>query len=369
MTSANKEKLIYLSCGGTGGHMTPAAALAQELLTRGGYRVEVVSDERGFKYRDMFGAVPFHLVHSGTAGAGLSGKLRGAWNLARGMVGALKLVWKHKPAAVIGFGGYPSVPAVWAANMLGVPTILHEQNAIIGKANAFLAAKAKVIALSLPAVQGLSESEQERVVVTGNPVRKDIEAIRQQPYPGLSNTDKINVVVVGGSLGATVLSDIVPQALNALPADYRARLQIVQQCRESDLAHATQLYKEGDIDVTLVPFIEDMAGALSQSHLLICRSGASTVSEVTVAGRPAIFVPYPHHKDQQQKRNAEAIADQGGAWVMSESGFTVEALKTRMELIFQNLDILKNAAEKAKTCGLPNAVEKLADLVGDITAQ
>lgn len=360
-----EKPLIYLSSGGTGGHMTPAAALAQELTARG-FRVEVITDVRGLKYAPMFVGTPLYQVPAGVAGAGLSGKVKGVWNLLRGLLKAGWLIAKTKPAAVVGFGGYPSVPGVWAAQLLGVPTVVHEQNAIIGKANAFLADKAKTIAISLPQVQGLGEAEMQRISVTGNPVRPAIESLRNQPYPAFNNKNTMRIVVVGGSLGATVLSQIVPDALKALPAEYRARLSVLQQCRDSDLETAEALYKDSGIDVQLVTFIDDMAAALGEAHLLIARSGASTVAEATVAGRPAIFVPYPHHKDQQQKMNAQAIADQGGGWVMAESGFTVEALKTRLEIFFQNPEILSLAAQKAHACGQPHAAKTLAQCVEDV---
>ena len=247
-----------------------------------------------------------------------------------------------------------------------MPTLLHEQNAIIGKANAFLAGKATKIATSLPEIKGLSAQEKRRVVLTGNAVRAAIESLRDQPYPAFEKEDTMRIVVVGGSLGATVLSEVVPAALAALPAEYRGRLSVLQQCRESDLEATKSLYEGSNIDVQLVTFIDDMAGALQGAHLLICRSGASTVAEVSVAGRPAIFVPYPHHKDQQQKMNAQAIADQGGAWMIIESGFTVEALKARLEILFQTPELLTQAAEKARACGQPQAAEKLADLVVEV---
>ncbi len=345
--------------------MTPAAALAKALLEHD-FDVEIITDRRGLKYKGMFGDLPMMDVPAGAAGAGLMGKVKGAVALASGVWQSLCLMTKNKPACVVGFGGYPSVPAVLAAQMMGIPTLLHEQNAIIGKANAFLAARAKKIAISLPDIKGLSQSEEVKVIYTGNPVRPEIEALRDQDYAAPKDSAPIRIVVVGGSLGATVLSEVVPETLKALPQEYRARLSVLQQCRESDLANAQAAYEGSGIQVDLVSFIDDMAGAIGAAHLVIGRSGASTVSELTVAGRPAIFVPYPFHKDQQQKMNAQAIADHGGAWVISESSFTVETLKGRLELLLQNPSSLKIAADKAKECGKPDAAKTLASLTLDV---
>lgn len=357
-----QDNLILLSSGGTGGHMTPAQALAEDLRSRG-FRIELATDERGMKYQHMFGEIPAHVLRSGTFGAGAMGKIKGAANLGMGFGQALMLIMKLKPKLVVGFGGYPSVPAVYAAQKMGVPTIIHEQNAIIGNANAFLARKAARIALSLPVVQGLDDSERMRSVVTGNPVRPDIAALYTQPYPNLGHETPLRIFVMGGSLGAKVFSDIVPQTLAKLSAEYRQRLYVVQQCRNDDLESVRRTYEVAGIKCDLRSFFDDVAGELSKAHLIIGRSGASTVAEVTTAGRPAIFVPYPHHKDQQQKMNAETVADAGGAWVMTEGGFTTEALLARIETFLQNPSILFRAAEKSRSCGKPDAARKLGNLV------
>lgn len=342
--------------------MSPASALASDLLERG-YRVELATDPRGAKFEKMFTGIPMHIVRSGTAGAGLMGKVRGAVNLVSGMLHAFGLVSRLKPDLVVGFGGYPSVPAVWAAQKQGVPTILHEQNAIIGKANDFLAARAERIALSLPHVTGLDKDEQMRSVITGNPVRPEISKLGDVAYDVPRENGPLHVLVMGGSLGASVFSKVVPETLAQLPAEYRKRLKVTQQCRKDDLEGARQVYEKAGITAELSHFIDDIAGELSRAHLVIARSGASTVAEVSIAGRPAIYVPYPHHKDQQQKKNADSIADEGGAWVMTEGGFTVDALLARIETFMQNPEILARAADKARACGKPDAAHKLGNLV------
>ncbi|MCB1782436.1 MAG: undecaprenyldiphospho-muramoylpentapeptide beta-N-acetylglucosaminyltransferase [Alphaproteobacteria bacterium] len=363
MKEGRKSPMILISSGGTGGHMTPAAALAADLKQRG-FTVELVTDPRGRKFaQSMFAGIPVHEVRAGTAGSGFAGKVRGLSNLGIGIAQALKLVAANKPDLVVGFGGYPSVPGVWAAQQCNVPTIIHEQNAVLGKANLFLAPKAERIALSLPGGKGLENEEKMRCVITGNPVRPEIAALAEMPYPELTPGGKLNILVMGGSLGANIFADVVPPALTKIPALDRKRLHVTQQCRAEDMERVEKAYKDAGISAKCATFFDNVAEILKTSHLVIARSGASTVAELTAAGRPAIYVPYPHHKDQQQKKNAEMIEDIGGAWVMVEGGFTVEALLAKLETVLQNPQILKDAAEHAKSAGRPDAAHKLGNLV------
>ncbi len=356
--------LILISAGGTGGHMSPASALVSELINKGA-RVELVTDMRGVKYIGMFPEIPVHIVKSGTAHAGIIGKIKGALNLARGIMHGLAIVKKLKPDAVIGFGGYPSVPAVLAAQIKGIPTGLHEQNAIIGKANVFLAPKAKFIALSLPLPEDINFSHHitSKAQITGNPVRPEIVALKDKAYPEISKDGAFHVFVMGGSLGANVFSKVVPEAFSRLSDEYKKRLHLVQQCRKADLDEARALYdKSGIENVTLAPFFNDVDKKLSEAHLFIGRSGASTVAEVSIIGRPAVYVPYPHHKDQQQKRNAQNVESRAGAWIIEEKDFTADALLMLIEIFFDNLQALPVAASRAKKCGYPAAAQDLADL-------
>lgn len=356
------EELIILSAGGTGGHVMPAQALALDLLSRG-YKIEMITDKRGMKYADAFEGVPLHEIRAGTLGGGLQGKIKGAFDLGIGILQAQRLLQKKMPDVVVGFGGYPSFPAVYVAQKLKIPTILHEQNAIIGKANAMLAPKAIRIASSTPELRGLEETDRVHTVFTGNPVRPEIAALYTKPYPKLDNDSKLRILVMGGSLGARVFSEVLPDALIQLPADYRARLHIIQQCREEDIDETKQKYAGAGIEAELSTFIKDVAHQLEHAHLVIARSGASTVAEVSTAGRPAIFVPYPHHKDQQQKMNADVISDAGGGWVMTESGFTAEAILALIETFLQNPEVLFRTAEKTRSCARPDAALKLGNLV------
>lgn len=360
------RKLVLLSAGGTGGHMFPAAALARELLSRG-YSVEVVTDARGKKYESGFGGAPFYVVQAGTPGGGLVGKIRGGAKLGIGIAQAFRLLGRLRPAVVVGFGGYPSVPAMAAAQVRRIPTVVHEQNAIMGRANALLAPRAARIALSLSHTRGLKETDSARVIVTGNPVREDIAAISARPYPAPEKDGTLRLFVMGGSLGARILSDVVPAALAKLPPAHRARLDVTQQCREEDLSAVRGIYESAGIMARLETFFDDVAGIISQAHLVISRSGASTVAEVAVAGRPAIFVPMAH-ADNQQKINADIVSDAGGAWVMTQNDFTVEALLPRIESFMQNPEILSRAAEAARGCGRPDAAQALGNVVAVIAS-
>ncbi len=358
----NLSKQILISAGGTGGHMFPAEALARDLIGRG-YRVALATDARGRKYEPFADGVPVHVLKSGAMKAGIVGKVQSVIAMGVGVLQAKKLVDKLKPSIVIGFGGYPSFPAVYAAQKKNIPTIIHESNAILGKANAMLAPKADRIAVAWDDMANMKESDSVRTIVTGNPVRPDIAALYNKPYPALEQDGVLRIFVMGGSQGASVFGEILPAMAAKLSDAHKARLEIVQQCREENIENVRAAYAAIGVKADLRTFIDNVAEELEKCHLFIGRSGASTVSEIVTAGRPAIFVPYPHHKDQQQKRNADAIFDAGGAWVMSQDGFTVEALLARIETFLQSPESLFNAAESARTCGKPDAARKLGNVV------
>ena len=358
----SEAKQILITAGGTGGHMFPAEALAQDLVGRG-FRVALATDARGKKYEPFAGGIPVHVLSSGGVKAGLMSKVKTAMALGLGTMQAKKLIDKLKPAVVVGFGGYPSFPAMYAAQKKSIPTILHEQNAVLGKANAYLAPKTDRIALAWKTVEGMDESDAVRSVVTGNPVRPEIAELYNKPYPAIEQDGPLRIFIIGGSMGAGVFSEILPAALEKLSDEHKKRLDIVQQCREEDIETVREAYAKSGIKAELATFFEDVADKLEHCHLVIARSGASTVSEVTTAGRPAIFVPYPHHADQQQKRNADVVADAGGAWVMTQNGFTAEAVLARIETFLQNPEALFMAAENARECGRPDAARKLGNLV------
>jgi UDP-N-acetylglucosamine--N-acetylmuramyl-(pentapeptide) pyrophosphoryl-undecaprenol N-acetylglucosamine transferase len=358
----NEKKQILISAGGTGGHIFPAESLARDLIGRG-YHVALATDVRGAKYQNFAGGIPTYVLKSGGLKSGFLSKFQTMLSLGIGVIQAKRLLKKLKPMVVIGFGGYPSFPAVYAAQKKNIPTIIHEQNAILGRANAILAPKADRIALPLSDVTGLNDEDKSRTVITGNPVRSDIAALYNEPYPALEQDGVIKILVLGGSLGASVFSKILPDMIDQLPDHYRSRLEIVQQCRSEEIEEVRKRYNKSGVKADLETFFDDVAKRLAECHLVISRSGASTVAEVTTAGRPAIFVPYPHHKDQQQKRNADAVFDAGGAWVMTEEGFNADTLQARIEAFLQSPETLFSAAENARACGKPDAARRLGNLV------
>ena len=356
-----EHKTIILAAGGTGGHLYPAEALAQELLDRK-YKIIIITDKRGHAFRKLGEDVPVRCVRAATLKPGSISKIKAVIDMGIGILQAAVLLIKHKPEVIVGFGGYPSFPTVFAGQCLGIPTILHEQNAVLGKANFWLSGRAGAIAASLPETRGIKPSNQKKVVVTGNPVRAGICAVRDIPYPALSET--FEIFITGGSQAAKVFSDVVPEAISLLPKDIKDRLHIVQQCREGDIPSTKEKYRTAGINAEIRSFFDDMPDRLSVCHLFIGRSGASTVAEIAVVGRPAIFVPYPDHADQQQKHNANLIAGKNGGWVMMQDDqFNAKNLADRIQHLAKNPSILENAAKVAKSCGQPEAVRNLADLV------
>lgn len=354
---------ILLAAGGTGGHMFPAEATARALIDRG-HRVELVTDRRGSAFGDSLSQVPVHRLMADTIRPGFIRKLTAGFTMAWGVVQALWLVARLRPRLVVGFGGYPSVPAVIAAAWLGVPVVLHEQNAVIGRANAWLAPRADRIAVSFERVIGIRPDDRAKLVVTGIPVRPSVRAIRDLPYPALAQDGPVELLVTGGSQGATVFSTVVPAAVTLLPDHLKARLKIAHQARPADLDAARATYAEAGIaHAEIASFFADLPARLAACHLAICRAGASTIAELTEAGRPAILVPLPTAMDDHQTVNAEAMVESGGAWLMPQPAFTTEALAARLETLMTLPESLARAADKARGLGGADAAARLADLV------
>ncbi len=360
MPKKREQKFILVSAGGTGGHMSPAAALANDLKRRN-YRVELATDPRGMKFVNMFDDIKVHKIKSGTAHAGLLGKVKGAVNLGFGILQGITLIKTTHPDLVIGFGGYPSVPAVYAAQKQDIPTVLHESNAVIGKANIFLAPEAERIALSLPYMQGLEKEDTLKCVITGNPIRSEISVLSEEPYP--ENDNALRIFIMGGSLGASILSKVVPEAMASLSAEHRKKIEIVQQAREEDVETVKEIYSKAGIKSHIAPFFDDVAHQIKNANLFIGRSGASTVAEISAAGRPAIYIPLKVHADEQQKKNASLVTDHGGAWIIDQDDFTPESLRTKIEEFFADPEILPEAAMRAKSCGKPDAARRLGNLI------
>jgi UDP-N-acetylglucosamine--N-acetylmuramyl-(pentapeptide) pyrophosphoryl-undecaprenol N-acetylglucosamine transferase len=353
---------FVLAAGGTGGHMIPAHALAEELRGRG-HGVLLVSDERGTRFPGIFEQVPVHVLPAGRLGGGPIGWLKALSAVARGRAEAKRLYREHRPDAVIGFGGYPAFPALLAASALRIPTILHEQNAVIGRVNRLLAGEAEAIGTAYGRIERLKPKYRDKAVLVGNPVRAEIARLGELPFPPFDASAPLKILVTGGSQGASVLGQIVPAGLGMLAASLRHRLQVVQQCRPDDIERVRGHYAELGIPAELMTYIEDMPAKLADAHLVIARAGASTIAELTVAGRPAILVPFAAATDDHQTANARELVEAGGARAIAQSAFTPEVLARQIEALAMDPVALNNAAARALSVGRPHAARDLADLV------
>lgn len=357
------KPLIVLAAGGTGGHVFPAEALARELKGRG-YRLALLTDSRGDAYGGALGEIDTHRVRAGgIAGKGPIAKIKSVIKLALGTWQARGLLKEMKPSAVVGFGGYASIPTMMAASLAKMATVLHEQNAILGRANRLLADRARAIAVSFPESRGIPARSQRKVTHTGMPVRSGVLAVRDTPYPSFTDSRPFNILVLGGSQGARILSDVIPEAMGQLTDALKKRIRITQQCRPEDLEQVRGTYKRLGIDAELEIFFNDVPERLAAAHLVISRSGASTVAELLAVGRPALLVPYRHAIDDHQSLNAHAVDEVGAGWLIPETDFTAESLASRLESMFGMPMILEKAAEAARKTGRPDATECLADLV------
>lgn len=362
MTENNKKKLIILAAGGTGGHVFPAESLTEVLLA-GGYRVILVTDKRFANFTTgALSQIETSTIRTGTFIGSPVNKILGITGLITGIAQAWLLLRDLKPDMVVGFGGYPSFPTLFAACKLGIPTIIHEQNSVLGRANRLLASRVGRIATSFPHTLMVEEKDKAKIIVTGNPVRAGIKAIRSLPYSSPTQDGKFNILVTGGSQGATIFSKVIPAAIALLPETLRSRIRIDQQCRASDVEATRAAYAELGINADVAAFFADLPTRLAGVHLVIARSGASTVFELAVAGRPAILVPLPTSMDNHQYYNANAFEEVGGGWVMNQNGFTAASLAARLEAFITAPDTLAKAAENAKRLDAGKASESLADI-------
>ncbi len=351
-----------LAAGGTGGHMIPAHALAEELIRRG-HRVALVTDDRGARIPGLFEGVQVHILPAGRLGGGPLGWLSAIRKIFTGRAMASRLYETFAPSAVIGFGGYPALPALMAAQRDRIPTLIHEQNAVLGRVNRLLARKVDAIATAYPNVQRLARSREGKTHLVGNPVRDEVLALRDQPYPELTDEGVFRLLVTGGSQGATILSQVVPEGLGLLPEHFRRRLQVTQQCRAEDIEEVRARYAALGIPAELATYISDMPDKIAWTHLVIARAGASTIAELTAAGRPAILIPLPIATDDHQTFNAREMARAGGARTIAQRNFTPVELAKQMQKLGLEPAALANAAARARAVGRPNAASDLADLV------
>jgi len=352
---------FVLMAGGTGGHLFPAMALAEE-LNRRGHEVHLATDERVGAYGGDFPAAQTHIVPAATPSLRNPLKfIKAGFVILGGILSAMRMLRAVRPDAVVAFGGYPSFPPFMAASLLGLPGILHEQNAVLGRANRALARFADVLALHFEDTRHADRFSLEKAV-TGNPVRDRVKQAAEAAYPALDADGPVELLVFGGSQGARAFADLVPPAIAGLPETLRSRVRVTQQCRHEDLDRVTAAYAEAKVSVDLAAFFEDLPARMSRAHLVIGRSGASTVAELAVIGRPAILVPLPGSLDQDQRANATVFEAAGGGWMIDQADLTPDQLGTRLAGLLDAPETLKAAANRARAVGYPDAVARLADL-------
>lgn len=358
--------LILLAAGGTGGHLFPAEALATALMKRG-LRVRLVTDERAIRYSGLFSTDMIDVVPSETV------RGRTPWALARtgamlgaGTIKALALMQRLKPAAVVGFGGYPTLPPVFAAKLAGVPTLIHDSNAVLGRANRFLSTRVSAIATSLPGVLDRDQALAGKTTVTGTPMRPAVLTAATVAYAAPGLTDPLRLLVVGGSQGARIMADVVPGAIERLEPALWSRLVLVQQVRDEDMARVRAVYDRLKIKAELAPFFSDLPVRLASSHLVVSRSGAGTVAELAAIGRPSILVPLPGAIDQDQFANAGVLAAVDGAIRIPQDEFTPDRLAVEISALAAEPQRLADMAQAARSVGRLDAAERLADLVGKV---
>ncbi len=358
--------VILLAAGGTGGHLFPAEALAHALAARG-WQVDLVTDRRAERYAGTFPARDIHVVASATPGGrNPLALLKAGWTIWRGVRESSALLARLKPAAVVGFGGYPTLPPLFAATRRNVPSLIHEQNAVMGRANRALAGRVTAIAGGfLPAGQG---AHAGKTVVTGNPVRPAVIEAAQVPYAPAREGEPFRLLVFGGSQGAQFFSEAVPAAIGLLPDAQRARLAVVQQARPEDEERVRATYAALGVPAEVSPFFGDMAARIAAAHFVISRSGASTVSELAAIGRPALLVPYPHALDHDQAANAAALAASGGAQVRQQRDLSPQVLAGIIGEAMSDPGALAQRAAAARATGRPEAARLLADLTEAIAA-
>lgn len=360
---------VVLATGGTGGHIFPARALAGGLVDRG-YRIAVVTDRRpGSLGGALADAAVFRISGAGVSGRNVFRRVGAVFQLGVGYLQARRVLRSLQPAAAVGFGSYASLPTMLAAAHLSIPTVIHEQNAILGRSNRFLAPRITRIATAFQIVAGLRPEDQGKTEWTGNPVRPEVLAIADRPYPAIGDDGPVNILVFGGSQGASVFSKVVPETIVALPDALRRRLRIVQQCRVEDIDRVRQVYAAQNIDAELASFFEDLPDRLAAAHLVICRSGASTIAELTAAGRPAILVPFQHATDDHQTKNAHGLCDAGGGWIIPQATFDRHALTTRLTALLADADMLRTAAQCAARIAARGATDNLTNLVTNVISE
>ena len=357
---------VVLATGGTGGHVFPAEALAAELEARG-VPFALVTDARGRQWQGALSRRPIHYIRSASPTGKLRQRLASVLTLGLGLFDAWRALGRIGPSAVVGFGGYASVPTMVAARLRRLPSVLHEQNAVLGKANRLVLGGVTRVATSFARTRFIADGDG-RARLVGNPVRGSVQALRGSPYRAPAEGRVIDLLVFGGSQGAASFSQVIPEALLSLPPSLRARLRLVQQCRPEDLEGVRKAYSRGGIVAELAPFFADLPQRLAAAHLVIARSGASTVAELATVGRPSVLVPYPYAADDHQTANARAYEAQGASIVIPHADFTAAGLAVLLRDLIDNPHRLADMAAAAHVAGRPDAAVQLADMVTGLIA-
>ena len=356
------QRTVLIAAGGTGGHLFPAAAFAEEMRARG-WRIVLMTDARGRTYAANFPADSIEDVPAATfSGANPFKAAAALMKISRGIAAARKRLKVLQPAIVAGFGGYPSLPALWAARGLGAPILIHEQNAVLGRVNRYFAGSAAVIACGFDRLDLLPASAASRKVVVGNPVRAPIRAVRDQSFPITVPGAPLHMLAIGGSQGARILGDVLPAAIALLPDELRANLVVEQQVREEQVEAARRAYAQAGVKAEIAPFFTDMADRYARAHLVVARAGASSATEIAVVGRPAVFVPLAIAADDHQTANAEALTAISAADAIAEKDFTPDAVARVLALRLSNPHDLAVRAAAARAAGKPDAAKALADI-------
>lgn len=354
------KAVVFLAAGGTGGHVFPAVAVAEQ-LAKNGMRPHLITDQRG---RRIISTPPQGVkVHTISAASPFANtrikRLGGMLRLGLGAIQSMMLSLWLRPGSVMGFGGYPAVAPVIMGSILRRPVILHEQNAFFGRANKFLSRYAREIALSWEKTTNIPDHEQNKVFLSGMPVREAFRHI--QPYTPPGAKGEIRLLIIGGSLGAQIFGETVPEAISRLPEALRARLKVTQQVRKDQMDAVRSRYEAAGVTAVLHPFIDDMPQHLEQSHLVISRAGASSVAELAASGRPAVLVPFPGAMDDHQTANADAIAEVGGGWSVPEQEMSAGSLAGRIAALVENPLKLARAASAIRSLDPGPAATILAD--------
>ena len=362
-----KNKKIILAAGGTGGHIFPAEALAEELILRG-YKPVLITDKRGSLYSSIFRKLEHYTINVGNFNSSsFFIKLFGFYKIIVGIFSVSVLLSRLRPEVAIGFGGYPSLPTMLAAKLLGTPTTIHEQNAVLGRVNRLLSKRVNSIALSYSETLLVPHKAIKKCHFTGNPIRSLIRR-NESKYEAIKLNEEIKIVIFGGSQGSSIFSRVLPKGICKLSESFRKRLKVVQQCRAEDVHEVKKIYNEFSINYEISEFFDDLGYHLSSSHLVIARSGASSVAEIAALGRPSILIPYAKAKDDHQYLNACLLKNAGAAWVVSEEDFKSEKIVELLNQLFSSPKLLRRAALSAFNLDNPAASKNLADMIENLSA-